>query len=295
MHAIEGCLRAEARRTGRYLISMPAFDHHGAYLYSISCCVGDDRCPFLVRFSPKAQHDGAGWICTRVQTTHTCTSHATAPNDALQKALRFWPTPQMVRQEGPLVLRPRDRRKKNELNKTDQHLGRHPVTAKDELDQAAWRPTASTTTTSPNTLASSVAAPLDPAKLAELDERRSSLERALSDLQTKKKAVRDVQTQLSLAEMMDDLDGVAALKPDLAKVEAERAKAERKVEKKRNKVKELTEKVERKKGAKAETGANKVEARKSKPVVRKSKDKVETTQAEKKKIKASSAKKVESR
>lgn len=94
MHTIEGALRAQGRRDGRFLacrtVSNARAAAHATYL--ITCVLDATCCDYLVRIEGLGlDADGEeAWRCLEVRSKHSCISTARSPNEKLKWRLDWW-------------------------------------------------------------------------------------------------------------------------------------------------------------------------------------------------------------
>ncbi|GAA6037449.1 hypothetical protein JCM8097_008192 [Rhodosporidiobolus ruineniae] len=99
LHNLEGAIRAQARRQGRFV---KAFAASSPKTYTITCALMD-HCPFVVRFEQKkvGRKVAPRWICVGFNASHTCVSEADRPQPELLQAMEFFPDPNF--RPGPTV------------------------------------------------------------------------------------------------------------------------------------------------------------------------------------------------
>ncbi|TNY17162.1 hypothetical protein DMC30DRAFT_137820 [Rhodotorula diobovata] len=92
LHTLEGSLRADARRTGRFL-SFGAVPKTECDL-EFKCVLGTATCPFRVRLHETGEPgEEPQWRCLEIKRTHTFVSGASVPQDRLKRRLDFFVSP----------------------------------------------------------------------------------------------------------------------------------------------------------------------------------------------------------
>ncbi|GAA5832063.1 hypothetical protein JCM5353_000737 [Sporobolomyces roseus] len=213
LHGIEAQLRAGARLDGRYLRAVPyrISMNEARFAYQVFCVVRS--CSFAIRFHPHDQDDEGGWSCSEICTVHTCVTAAPVISGTLRRMLDFWAV----------------------LTKTDEYIGRHPVAAagQDPRPRATSRITASPPSVDDDEL---LGVPADPILSKQLDSRQTKLSNALEALASVCQSIRNLQTKISLSDILDDTSDAVTLKKEMAELESAKSKIEKKVAKRKNKV-----------------------------------------------------------
>ncbi|GAA5918040.1 hypothetical protein JCM8208_003876 [Rhodotorula glutinis] len=91
LHTIEGSLKVDARRDGRFLTG-GIVGGAGSQDFALNCVLETGRCDFYVKFNRLVvMQDGeARWKCVEIRRTHTCVSTAAAPRERLEWRMGFF-------------------------------------------------------------------------------------------------------------------------------------------------------------------------------------------------------------
>ncbi|GAA5917650.1 hypothetical protein JCM8208_006174 [Rhodotorula glutinis] len=120
LHTMEGSLRADARREGRFIRceTLKTTSNEQPDL-AITCILEGARCPFLIKLNAVdgMMRDDVQWICVEIRGGHTCTSAAPPPSKRLARRLDFFP---------PLVLKDGHLGKKTRMSKPSRLTPRQP-------------------------------------------------------------------------------------------------------------------------------------------------------------------------
>ncbi|GAA5946779.1 hypothetical protein JCM3775_002694 [Rhodotorula graminis] len=219
LHTIEGAVRAQSRRRGRFLVSRvpPAASSASCEGYQINCVLDTARCPFFVRFEGLGTDvDGERtWCCVEVRSEHSCVSTTKPLAEKLQWRLDFWPQVTLV----------------------DGALGKPVPRGAPSTDKARslGRITLSLPTLPPYRSSSPPLMPAladadssdSPTALAPLLPDRQALASAEKDLVDASTAVDKIKSDLAAAEKRADVQR--------GRVEKKRAKLQRRLERERSK------------------------------------------------------------
>lgn len=94
LHTIEGSLKSDARRDGRFLTG-GLVGGSGSQDFALNCVLETGRCDFYVKFNRLVDmKDGeARWKCVEIRGKHTCVSTAAAAGKKLEWRLSFFVRP----------------------------------------------------------------------------------------------------------------------------------------------------------------------------------------------------------
>ncbi|GAA5851037.1 hypothetical protein JCM5353_001772 [Sporobolomyces roseus] len=206
MHLVEAALRSSSRLKGAYLhtysqkLNLGISDNQ-TYSYFSNCVLGE-RCKFYVRFRPKGQVEGEGWICEQICLEHSCTSIASTISGELAKRLSFWPKLKVIGEYKDATGRRIYKKEQGPISKTDQHLGDYPVLAPGQ--------------TSPRR-----ALPLPKLKLVKAPELEQVASTAKAQIPPSKdrQTLQTLKTRRHLAQTMDDLTEIRSLKSQIEEME----------------------------------------------------------------------------
>ncbi|KPV71438.1 uncharacterized protein RHOBADRAFT_56630 [Rhodotorula graminis WP1] len=234
MHTVEGALRAQGRRDGRFLACRTVPPSRGSVhpAYLITCVLDATCCEFLVRFEGLGPDAGGedGWRCLEIRTKHSCTSTASSPSKKLEWRLDFWPQVTLV--EGRIG-KPFSRSASTKSGQhevlSDRFIGPFPVQTLVLSSLAPYR------SSSPPLMPALADADSSdsPTALASLLPDRQALASAEKDLADASTAVDKIKSDLAAAEKR------AAEKR--GRVEKKRAKLQRRLERERSKRKSVKE------------------------------------------------------
>ncbi|KPV71436.1 uncharacterized protein RHOBADRAFT_56628 [Rhodotorula graminis WP1] len=229
LHTIEGALRAQNRRQGRFLAGRVAPTAKSASCegYQINCVLDTSRCTFFVRFEGLSTDlDGERtWRCVEVRSEHSCVSTAKPLSEKLQWRLNFWVTlvdgalGKPVRQSAPST-------EEHEVV-SDRFIGPFPMLS---------LPTLPTYRSSSPPLMPALAdadSSDSPTALASLLPNRQALASAEKELADASTAVDKLKSDLAAAENRADVQR--------GRVEKKRAKLQRRLERERSKRKSVKE------------------------------------------------------
>lgn len=94
MHTLEGALRSQSRREGRFLtcrIVVPR-DPASPQTYQFNCVLNQARCTFVVRLEA-LDLENVGqetWRCVEIRSQHSCVSTASPVNEKLKWRMDWW-------------------------------------------------------------------------------------------------------------------------------------------------------------------------------------------------------------
>lgn len=93
LHTLEGALRSQSRREGRFLAAhVPFYGKSASQSYQINCILNSTCCSFFLRFEalgPTASGESS-WRCVEIRSRHSCISAASSPTEKLKWRLDFW-------------------------------------------------------------------------------------------------------------------------------------------------------------------------------------------------------------